>query len=399
MICMVSFVVLSVLFTSLSVWAEGMWSVQGISSVVVLVVVCVVNSVSCTVQQLDESVPFVSSRGTPVRWNSGWDAFDVASNLCVRVNSRGVFLKPQHWTLWTPGLSSAWDQRRCDISTSALCAAGRGRILPYSSPPVFDPGFSFLQTQCSRDNSGRLLVSSGRYDISMCDILDSGWDVAYCGEVLYVKQTALNYWVYILVCLLSVFVVRSFGYMVYKRVDSAAAGNLAEFNFTDSVTLLNGKLLSYVPDSETATVCVCFILVVIVLVPDFGAVYITTEEILFVCSLVLYLAVYFFLWLTNRHGSDTPIYNLMAGTLQLVVCRLYCAVETPYNSLLAWVVCTRFIVKLMGNIDFVMTCSVVMDACLLGLMSCYSVQLSFLYVCALVVLSLCVADAIQGKQL
>ena len=54
----------------------------------------------CTaaVYQLDGVSPWVYSNGRQVEWSRGYDAFLVASSACVRVNSRGLYTKPVHWT-------------------------------------------------------------------------------------------------------------------------------------------------------------------------------------------------------------------------------------------------------------------------------------------------------------
>ena len=71
-------------------------------------------SVSGELFDLDDSVPWLKSKGANVVFDSGWDALVVADSACVRVNSRGVQTKPSHWEALSPSaLAGAWAHKTC----------------------------------------------------------------------------------------------------------------------------------------------------------------------------------------------------------------------------------------------------------------------------------------------
>jgi hypothetical protein len=92
---------------------------------------------SAGVYQLDNTSPGVSSNGQLVQWSNGYDAFMVASSLCVRVNNRGVYTKPAHWA--TRVLSEqGWTTFQSTPDPNSLCAYKYGRVFPISEPK-FNP--------------------------------------------------------------------------------------------------------------------------------------------------------------------------------------------------------------------------------------------------------------------
>lgn len=367
-------------------------------------VACLLCAALCSAEvfDLDDSAPWLRSRGSVVLFDRGWDAFVVADSSCVRVSSRGVQSKPSHWTprelpggKWAsaacaPGSGGGL----CEVGVSSSCAPGfgsplcrpwRGVVFPSSDrgvPPSFDPSSSWGGLSCSRAADGRLLVpGGGYYDLSACDVLDGGGDVVLCGRALSFARTAVADWCYWALCLIAVYAVRSLSYLVAQRVE-------------------RGK--SKRPLWEDAmTVVACLVALPLCLAPDGDAWFITREEAFFfavTCSYVGLYACLFAAYAYEGGGLDPPIYNLIAATLQVIACRLYLGAETPYNPVVMWAVGTRALVKLRSPhiTSLRVGLSALADSLLLSLMCVLSFEHSPHYLVAVFTLSLATSDAMSG---
>lgn len=117
---------------------------------------------SGAVFQLDSASPYVTSNAQLVRWSRGYDAFLVASSSCVRVNHRGVYTKPAHWSVRALD-QHGWVTFPSTPDPDALASYARGRIFP-SESPEFNPVIlqQFSLRPCTNANTGRHLTSSAR---------------------------------------------------------------------------------------------------------------------------------------------------------------------------------------------------------------------------------------------
>jgi len=341
---------------------------------------------SAEVFDLDDAAPWLTVGRSPVRFSRGWDAFVVADSSCVRVNARGVYAKPSHWT--PRDLGPPWSSVPCAPgSRGGLCESRTGVAFPDASalgPPLYNASGAWGGMSCSRALDGRVLDVEYGYDVTACDVLDDGGDVAYCGRALYFARTGLAEGVYWAVCLVAVFVVRSLSYLVVNKLGAKASGEAT-----------GGS-------SDLLTVAACVAVIPMSLVPHGDALFITVEEALFFDAVCAYAGLYAALFVVHRYAGgtdDPPVYNLIAATLQIIACRLYLSADTPYNPVITWAVATRALVKLRsaGWGTWILALTAWADAVLLSLMCAYSFGHDRLYLVAVFVLSACTSDALVGN--
>jgi hypothetical protein len=334
---------------------------------------------------LDESVPFATSAGRRVAWDTGWDALAVAGSSCVRVNSRGVYAKPAHWTPRALG-AAGWTVARCLPGPSSLCVSARGRVLPTRSPPAYDARQAWGDAACGQASDGRVLAAGAGYDLSACDVLERG-DVAVCGRAAAFRQTGVEGGVYWALCLLAVFVVRALSYLVVQRVQRTRHGAGARAGEDPGGAPWTGEWVAPV-----AAVAV----LILVAVPDGDSVFVTEEERFLFWAVWAYTALYVGLYAVFRassaDGADPPVYNLISATLQLIAMRLYCGAETPYNPVVVWAVATRALLKLRGRHGGVEGWSGLVDGLALSALCVVGHGHSALYLVALCALALTTSD-------
>ena len=347
--------------------------------------------VTAEIFNLDDSAPRLRSNGRAVVWSGGWDALVVADSSCTRVNARGVYAKPSHWTP-RPGLEElGWASAACvPDDAGALCVAAFGGLFPSEGAPRYNASGAWGGASCSRDDDGRVLDPQYGYDVSACDVLDGGGDVAVCGRVAFFRRTAVSTWAYWLLCLLAVFVVRSLSYLVVQRVQpsSAPTGGC----------------------SDVYTVAACVAVLPLALAPDGDAGFVTVEERFFFGVVCCYETAYaglfayrqLFCAAEDESGAggrrhDPPIYNLIAAALQIVACRLYLSAETPYNPVILWAVMARALLKLrMPKASFAVSLTTFADSLVLSLMCVLGFGYNHLYLSALFTLAMATSDAVVG---
>lgn len=342
---------------------------------------------------LDDTAPHVSSNGRQVAWAGGWDALVVADSSCTRVNARGIYAKPSHWTPRPDLRSVGWAEAICvPNSDGGLCVASFGTLLPSLSRPRYNASSAWGGAVCSRGADGRVLDSLYGYDVSACDVLDGGGDVAVCGRAAFFRQTAVSRWAYWLLCLLAVFVVRSLSYLVVQRVKPTAGGASAS------------------GCSDALTVAACVAVLPLALIPDGDSGFVTVEERFFFDVMCCYEAAYALLFayrmafgqrqpeLGGAAPHDPPIYNLIAASLQVTASRLYLGAETPYNPVILWAVMTRALLKLRGERrGFASSLTTFADSLVLSLMCVIGFGYNQLYLSALFTLATATADAVVGR--
>ena len=100
---------------------------------------------------LDDSAPFLVSNSARVSWTSGWDALLAASGRCIRVNTRGIAVKPVHWSAVNLQ-PQGWTSRACAASGRGLCDTSFGVCFPSSDAmelPAYDPIAAWGGMGCS----------------------------------------------------------------------------------------------------------------------------------------------------------------------------------------------------------------------------------------------------------
>lgn len=342
-------------------------------------------SAVCEVFDLDDSAPWLRSRGSYVQFDRGWDAFVVADSSCVRVSARGVQSKPSHWTPRRP-FPAGWATQSCQPG-AGLCDTGRGVAFPAPSDgsrPSYDAKSAWGGLGCSRASDGRWLVpGGGAYDLSACDVLDGGGDAVLCGRTLAFARTALPDWAYWAACLIAVYAVRSLSYLVARRVEKDKAQRQ--------------------PWEDALTVSACLAVLPLALAPDGDAWFVTQEEAFFfgvTCSYVGLYALLYLAYALEGGGDDPPVYNLIAGTLQLIASRLYLGAETPYNPVVIWAVATRALVKLRSAriSGLRVGLSALADSLMLSLLCVLSFEHDPHYLVALFALAMATSDAMTWYQ-
>ena len=349
--------------------------------------VMIANGASAEIFNLDDSAPRLRSNGRAVGWSAGWDALVVADSSCTRVNARGIYAKPSHWTPRAGLADLGWASATCvPDDAGALCVAGFGGLFPSMEAPRYNASGAWGGAGCSRDGDGRVLDPAHGYDVSACDVLDGGGDVAVCGRNAFFRRTAVSTWAYWLLCLLAVFVVRSLSYLVVQRVQQvpARAGGCSDV-YTDAA---------------------CVAVLPLALAPDGDAGFVTVEERFFYIVVCCYEAAYALLFAYRQLSGaaedeigwhDPPIYNLIAAALQIVASRLYLSAETPYNPVILWAVMTRALLKLRSpKAAFAVSLTTFADSLVLSLMCVLGFGYNHLFLSALFTLAMATSDAVMG---
>lgn len=329
---------------------------------------------------MDDAVPLLASGGRTVRWGGGWDALVVAGSLCVRVNARGIFAKPSHWT--ARGLRAAgWATVTCTPVRGALCAAAPGAVLPTDERPRFNANLAWGGAGCTRAHDGRVLSSSYGYDVSACDVLDGGGDLVVCGRIAAYRRTGVSDGVYWSLCLLAILLVRSLSLLVVHRIQRERAQTPEKAAWS----------------SEWVTLASCAAVLILVTASEGDAVLVTEEERLLFWVVFGYTVGYIGLYAAHcatraGDGADPPIYNLISGTLQAIAMRLYCGAETPYNPVIVWAIATRALLKLRRSPLSVEGVSTLADALTLSGLCAIGHGSSHLYLGGLFALALLASD-------
>ena len=360
------------------------------------------------IMQLDDARPFVSVNGQPVKWGSGSAALRMLSSRQTRIHARGVFFKPR--MMRSRDLEKVgWGRQRCVQSPVGLCETDTSFMFLSWQTPVVSERLDWL---CPSSNTGRMVTNTSRYDASACDVVDARMDYVYADGVLFSAATALPDWVYWTVCLLVVYLVRCLSRYVLAslgRADQADAQQTTNIktNIKPSINpnikpSINPSIKpnikpSIKPNITTNTktqiktnentdqkqpsvhaeacLVVCAACTFLVLIHG-DWVFTTQEDLIFYWFTVFYIGSYASLLLGTRlaarlqlsSGPDPPFYNLLAGVLQLVAMRLYAGAETPYSPPLIFIVAVRALVKSRRRVDILRAITLMLDACMLGLM-------------------------------
>ena len=271
--------------------------------------------------------------GPSIDWASGGGAYALASTEAVRVNFRGVHTFARGRALRSLE-NIGWTAASCNASAWALCLSDVGAVFPIESPPRVpqhpaDVPAGWGSLACSNEK-GKVLVRHAVYDISACDVLDEGLDIVYSGRRVYHARTAMSlprYWACVV---LAIVLVRSLSHNVQALVHPT-----------------NPK-----PPQQTQRIPLAAAVALLVLtLLDLDTVFITLADQLFFWCATGYTGFYLAMhWTTRLLWNDlgeTPVFNVIVSTLQMLATRLYTAAETPYNLLLIGMLACRVWVKLM----------------------------------------------------
>lgn len=319
-------------------------------------------STRASLHLLQDARPQLSSgnAAVPIEWWAGGPASVLASAGAVRINFRGAHIYPRTARLRELDRVSGWTGVTCNVSAWALCSADTGGFMP-SSPPRMPERKDKVEGgwggMACTDSQGKTLVSLGVYDISACDIMDEGLDAVYSQNKLYHARTALPLWRYWVCVGLAIVLVRALSYNVQGLWTASAPPNREPPSKVKQWPALCGSLL----------------LLALVLV-DLDRVYITKADLLYFWCSVAYIGFYLVLHAhlprlggpvtnlgatvgrepsekrtpaKNATANETPVFNVIAGTLQLLATRLYTGAETPYSPLLTGMIACRVWTKVL----------------------------------------------------
>lgn len=264
---------------------------------------------------LEDGRPKINTDGSEIQWSEGGPG--LLSTSFMRVSLRGVFSKNSELRSM-----NGWTMAPCNLSAFSLCHFPAGDVFPLK--PYFGGSmipYPFRDLSCS-NNVGKVLSGRNIYDFSACDILDEGIDIIIKDQKMWFTKTNLDYPSYLCLLITSAFLIRGLSVnMQHKK------------NIENQLYIVAGCL-------------VCLL----VILKDGDIMYATTSDVTFYYACLIYVLVYCFYHLFNIYkGGNQPIFNLVAGTLQLVAVRLYNGAETPYNPPILFVVASRALQKMMGG--------------------------------------------------
>lgn len=285
--------------------------------------------------------PYIASDGHTVRWSDGEAALVLATSTAVRIHKRGIMAITQPILEWTLYNGSGWRSLPCDAPVpDALCQfEGLGsRAFPFLTPPRVADGISLgslhpiplRDFHCGSGLGGAGVVTgNGTYnEPSLCTVLDQDFDfVLYNGRLHWNEGSMLPDAVYWIICALSVYIMRCFGQLLVNPGDDG---------FEPDVLY---------PIS-------CLVAVILVQFYTFRSEFLTEADWAVHYFFLIYSIVYIVAWTSSYLQSRRPHnYNLVSGVLQLVASRLYVSGQTPYNSVLLFILATRVCqkVKELGN--------------------------------------------------
>lgn len=266
-------------------------------------------------------------------WSGGGASYMLSSTAAIRINFRGFHAYPVHWRMRSLS-SMGWASVPCNVSAWALCQADSGGVLPSYKPHVAEGSTRMPPTWkglgCT-DNSGKVLTSQVIYDISACDIIDEGVDIVYSNMEVFHLTTALPTWRYWVCVGLAISLVRALSHNIQQIWAGSIGEGVGHNTMSQGLSLIMAVLL------------------LILVVMDGDAVYVTQADSLFFWVTVAYVLFYVTIHLVTRLSEayhERPIFNVMIATLQLLAIRLYTAAETPYNLVLMLMLACRAWIKL-----------------------------------------------------
>ena len=140
----------------------------------------------------------------------------ISSSAAIRLNVRGMFSYHQGTDVRDlQGIG--WYAKPCNLSAWALCSTETGDVFPAARPRMpqnpssLSPGWRSLS--CS-DSSQKILIDTGSYDITACDVLDEGLDIVYARGMVYIRKTSIQGWMYWTLVALAIILVRALSYNI-----------------------------------------------------------------------------------------------------------------------------------------------------------------------------------------
>lgn len=299
----------------------------------------------------DKSYPFINevNSGLTLAWSYGNYAQLTRSSVALRVNERGVnFIHTGNIRDVTN--SRHWEMRDCYDSTTSLCALSSGsRFFPFdkvriaSNRTLVSPEIKAVAMEgCKNTRDSRRWISDqvSVYDVSLCDVVDSRLDVLYLNmdNKVLMRRNSTALWVYVLVSLVSVYLVSNIAQNVSMLLAWQETGKLQE-SFHRSYWFWALEVGS-IGTALLAVTWPCL----------FEMVLVTDLEFLYCVYCLVYLllhSVYYFYRLKHEQDNSSMLsFNLITGTLLLLTQGVYHTVANPYAGILLIMLCLRTFYKL-----------------------------------------------------
>lgn len=86
------------------------------------------------------------------------------------------------------------------------------------------------------------------------------------------------------------------------------------------------------------------IIILTLIIIDGDNVYVTDTDQVFFWGTVMYTIFYLLFHLSEwayTYSQEQPVFNIIAGALQLISTRIYCGAQTPYNDVMLCMIGTR----------------------------------------------------------
>jgi hypothetical protein len=284
----------------------------------------------------------------PIRWWEGGWAYEAGSYAMIRVTDRGITSYPQ-----VGRITDNWIRMACNMTFDALCRGGVGAVFPVhlarkpGSQSELPVGWNDLGCAGGMD---KIVVNEGVYDLSACDVFEKGVDIVLSHGVLYFRSNRLAIWIYWILVAISFVLVRGISFNIRVGLDSTS-----EVPSQHSVLFGSAVAVFLIVSQGTS----CFV---------------TDADLILYWITNVYVVVYLGLHVVRRlhrmhaHG---PVYNVITGTLYLIIVRLYGGGQNPYTLVLAGGIGVRYWQKLFRD---PMGSTILLDACYLSLMCASAVD-------------------------
>jgi len=239
---------------------------------------------------------------------------------------------------------------------------------------------------CTSSHTGRTVaMSDERYEVSLCDLLDSNLDVVLHDDIISWRQDTTDVWVYILISVLCIYLISCISENIVSSIHNKQQNDFRH---------------------QQITVYVSVMFIIYLFAVDDSAQFLATSEDL---SLMLHLFIYIIVELSAQslnfvhevHGSRI---SLLTACISLLTLRVHYSFDNPYMLILCIMFGTRSMFKFIAshtlrtsvvefvvqNLDMFVFCSMLEN----GLMSNSSDYFSGL-ASLLVVILVCFLFAIQ----
>jgi hypothetical protein len=276
-----------------------------------------------------------SETWTPVTWTRGSYLQRVLSSSAVRVTDNRVRFIPAGWAMLSIGPAAdqdAWSYGgysvACVPDIDALCrvkgpdlrvSLGIGeesRVFPVSGSGVFVHGSksSRVDRACIHGVgriSGAVDVSRFVYDISVCDVVDGVLDVLFTRDRLQLVHINVNSTLYVLTGLLVVLIIVLVTQnLTVDILRYTCKTNTVENRVDDSIPVSVCMVLSII-----LTFCSCVLPGVLNRgTPGLFVPIATVFDLYYFCTIIGYMTVHCFIWLTRRTLRYMSRSSLLAGS-------------------------------------------------------------------------------------